>query len=161
MLRDAAVILAILTLLLAATVASLAADAPAAPTAAPTWLTSYDQALKLAKESGKPILARFTGSDWNGLCIKQQTEVFDTAEFKEWAGKNVVLLLVDFPSRKGQDEPTKNQNQELKKKFDVKSYPTILLITSDAKETGRVAGYKPGTGAKKWLETAAAALGKK
>ncbi len=42
------------------------------------WLTSWDEAAKQSKKSGKPILIDFTGSDWCGWCIKLKKEVFDT-----------------------------------------------------------------------------------
>jgi len=36
------------------------------------WLKSYDEAIKLSQQTGKPILADFTGSNWCGYCINNQ-----------------------------------------------------------------------------------------
>lgn len=107
------------------------------------WLTSWEEAVKASKESGKPILADFTGSDWCGWCIKLREEVFETEAFKKWAGENVILLELDFPRRKQLSEDLKKQNAELKDKFGIRGYPTILFLDGEGKELGR-SGYKRG-----------------
>ncbi|MCC5829469.1 MAG: thioredoxin family protein [Phycisphaeraceae bacterium] len=63
------------------------------------WLESYDEAIKMARESGKPVMINFTGSDWCGWCIRLDREVFATSEFAKWSSDNVVLLKLDFPRR--------------------------------------------------------------
>ena len=42
------------------------------------WHIDFEKAAQLSMESGKPILANFTGSDWCGWCKKLKREVFDT-----------------------------------------------------------------------------------
>ncbi len=64
------------------------------------WLDSYEEAAKISKETNKPILANFTGSDWCRWCKVLDKEVFRTDEFKTWASENVVLLELDFPKKK-------------------------------------------------------------
>ena len=113
------------------------------------WLTSWEEAAAASKKSGKPILADFTGSDWCGWCIKLREEVFDTEAFKKWAVENVVLLELDFPRRKAQSEELKKQNAELRDKFGIRGYPTILFLDTDGKELGR-SGYKRG-GPDAWI----------
>ena len=39
------------------------------------WQQNYDEALRLSKESGKPVFAFFTGSDWCGWCIRLDREI--------------------------------------------------------------------------------------
>ena len=137
-----------------------AADGPAsrpstasAPTSqAAGWLTSYADAAKLAKETNKPILVDFTGSDWCVWCNRLKAEVFDKQEFKDWAAKNVVLLELDFPRNNQQDAETKKVNQDLLKKYDIKGFPTILLLKADGTSIGQT-GYIKG-GPKPWLEKA-------
>ena len=121
-------------------------------TTEPQWLTSLDQAKAESQKSGKPILADFTGSDWCGWCIKLHKEVFDTQEFKEWAAKSVVLLEVDFPRKKAQDDATKQAYQALAKKYVIKGYPTIIFMSADGTKMGE-SGYKAG-GPKAWTENA-------
>jgi len=64
------------------------------------WFTSVGEVYNVSNESGKPIFAFFTGSDWCGWCHKLQREVFAKPAFVEWAGKNVVLIGIGFPQKK-------------------------------------------------------------
>ena len=120
--------------------------------AASEWPTSFAEASKQAKASGKVILADFTGSDWCGWCMKLKAEVFDTPEFKDWAAKNVILLELDFPKSKSQDDATKKQNDELLKKYGVEGFPTIIFIKSNGDVLGKT-GYMEG-GPKAWIANA-------
>ncbi len=61
------------------------------------WTESLQKAQQLSKDSGKPIMANFTGSDWCPYCISLEKEIFSTEAFKKWAADNVILLKVDFP----------------------------------------------------------------
>jgi thiol:disulfide interchange protein len=121
--------------------------APAAttkpPAAAPKWFTSLSLAQAEARQSGKPILADFTGSDWCPWCIRLRKEVFDTKFFKEWAVKNVVLLELDFPQSKPQDAATKKANRDLAAKYKIEGYPTVLFLTVEGKVLG-TSGYQAG-----------------
>jgi len=118
------------------------------------WLTSYSQAVKLSKKTGKPILADFTGSDWCGWCIRLHHEVFDTPVFKKWAAKSVVLLELDYPHQTPQPVELKKQNQELYQKFlyTVKGFPTVLFLNADGTPFGQY-GYDRG-GPTHWTEYA-------
>ena len=61
--------------------------------------------------------------------VKLKKEVFITPQFKDWAEKNVVLLELDYPRRKQQDEKLKKQNRELQQIFQVKDIlPFIFLM---------------------------------
>ena len=97
-----------------------------------------------AKAENKLVLIDFTGSDWCGWCIKLDKEVFSTPEFKEYAEKNLVLVEMDFPPKKPQSAELKKANAELKTKYNVKGYPTIVVLDKDGKEIGRQPGYAEG-----------------
>ena len=116
------------------------------------WLTDYQEAVKLSKQTGKPILANFTGSDWCGYCKKLQRSVFSTSDFKEWAESSVVLLELDFPKYKSQERKLMLQNRRLAQKYGIRGYPTILVIDSNGKPMGNL-GYMPG-GPDRWLNQA-------
>jgi peroxiredoxin len=122
------------------------------------WLTSFSEAQKLAKKSKKPILMDFTGSDWCGWCVKLKKEVFDHDEFKTWAAKNVVLLELDFPKQKELSDELKKQNAELKEKYPIRGYPTIVIVGADGDEIGRL-GYEKG-GPEAWIKAAEKAMKK-
>ena len=118
------------------------------------WLKSYEDAVQLSKQTGRPILADFTGSNWCGFCIKLKKEVFETPSFKKWAAENVVLLELDFPRPNLQPDWIKQQNQELKKRYShkIKGYPTILILNSQGDVLGSQ-GYMRG-GPERWIAVA-------
>ncbi|MCM8537513.1 MAG: thioredoxin family protein [Lentisphaeraceae bacterium] len=95
------------------------------------WETDFRNALKLSKESGKPIFMEFTGSDWCGPCIALHKTVFSTDAFKKFADENFVLLELDFPKGKKQAQELQQQNQYLQQMYQVQGYPTILLMGDD------------------------------
>ena len=93
------------------------------------WYIDLDKAAAVSMQTGKPIVANFTGSDWCGWGKKLKREVFDTKIFKDWADKNVVLLELDYPKRTPQDEKIKKQNRALQQSFKVRGYPTIHIFS--------------------------------
>ena len=121
------------------------------------WGDDYDAALKESSETGKPILANFTGSDWCPYCVKLEKEVFATDEFKEWAEKNAVLLIVDFPRRSKLKADVQKQNKELAAKYGVSGYPSVLIMDSEGNRIGKT-GYFAG-GPEKWVANVARTVG--
>ena len=113
------------------------------------WMTDLPKAQAKAKEEKKMVLLDFTGSDWCGWCIKLQKEVFSTPAFAEYARNNLVLVEVDFPAKKNQSAELKAANAELKKKYEVDGYPTIIVLNGEGKKIGEL-GYMPG-GPKKFV----------
>lgn len=107
------------------------------------WLTDYIKAIETAKSEKKLMLADFTGSDWCGWCKKIDGEFLSTNNFKSFAEKNVVLFKADFPIHIQQSEALKKQNKQLKDKFGIKGYPTILFINPfNEKIVETISGYK-------------------
>ncbi|PIV64217.1 MAG: thioredoxin family protein [bacterium (Candidatus Ratteibacteria) CG_4_9_14_3_um_filter_41_21] len=109
------------------------------------WLTDFNQAKEEAAEKKLPILIDFTGSDWCSWCIKLDQEVFSQNEFKEYAKDHLVLFLADFPGKRGKKlaAEVKAQNEQLFKTYDIKGYPTILLLDASGKVIAQT-GYRPG-----------------
>jgi thioredoxin-related protein len=107
------------------------------------WFTNFEEAKKVALKEGKPLLLDFTGSDWCPPCKALHKNVFSTEEFTKEASGKYVLVELDFPQTKQLPAELKAQNSELKKKYAVTGYPTILLV--DAK-TGDVFGRSVGFG---------------
>jgi len=108
------------------------------------WLTDMPKALAQAKQEKKMVLVDFTGSDWCGWCIKFKKEVLSTPEFADYAKKNLVLVELDFPKRKPQDDALKAANKKLKEKYEVRGFPTLLLLKSSGREVWRQVGYLEG-----------------
>ena len=113
------------------------------------WFTDFNDAKAKAMKEQKPMLIDFTGSDWCGWCIKLDEEVFSRADFQEFASDSLVLVEIDFPKNKVQSEELKVQNKALAKKYSIRGYPTILLLTPEA-ELIEKTGYQSG-GAKAYV----------
>ena len=92
------------------------------------WYTDIMEAQHVSDSLDKPIFAFFTGSDWCGWCHKLEKDVFEKAEFIEWANSKVVLVELDYPRRKKLPEDVVRQNGQLQQVFRVSSFPTIWLF---------------------------------
>jgi len=101
------------------------------------WFESYENAHRESLRTGKPLLAVFSGSDWCGPCIQLKRNVFESAEFKQWAADKVVLLELDFPKNSPQDPKLTAQNQRLADKYNVQGYPTVLFLDSNGNVLGK------------------------
>lgn len=124
-------------------------------TAETAWLTDWDEARRRARETGRPILVNFTGSDWCSYCVRLQREVFATPEFSGWAVENVVLLEIDFPRRPLPDAQ-REHNEALQARFGVRGFPTVLFLDADGDVLGR-SGYVVG-GPEAWIKNAENAI---
>ncbi|MEM7782847.1 MAG: thioredoxin family protein [Planctomycetota bacterium] len=120
------------------------------------WHDSFESAQEESIQTGKPILASFTGSDWCHWCVKLEEDVLETGEFQRWASEQVVLLKLDYPKRTQQATELKKQNQKLAKRYSISSYPTVLLLESDGSVLGRL-GYMKSPAA--WISMANNQLG--
>lgn len=110
-----------------------ASDGPGKGTAATgkvEWLNDYETALAMAREQGKPLMVDVM-ADWCSICKRMEAEVYTRADVAASAGR-FVAVKVDGDRR-----------PELKEKFDVSGYPTLVLLSADGKELGRVRGGVP------------------
>ena len=114
------------------------------------WETDFKKASSTAKTSGKYIMLDFSGSDWCGWCIKLEKEVFSQDAFKDFAEKNLVCVLVDFPRNKKQTVEQKQQNRDLATKYRIQGYPTIIILGPDG-EPVSMTGYLQG-GSKNYVQ---------
>lgn len=108
------------------------------------WLTDLPAAQAQAKSENKIVLMDFTGSDWCPWCIKFKKEVLDTDTFQDYAAKNVVQVELDYPNKKKQSAELKKANADLKEKYKIDGFPTLVVLDSDGKEIGRQVGYAEG-----------------
>lgn len=98
------------------------------------WTMDYDAAVELAAKEKLPMMLNFTGSDWCGWCKLMDKGVFAQDEWKKFAAKNVLLVTLDFPKDKNiVPEKYVSQNNELKKQFGVRGFPTYVVLDSDGK----------------------------
>lgn len=104
------------------------------------WTSLYKVASIQAHKDNRLILALFTGSDWGEWDHKLQEDVLQTDLFREWAEKNCVPLVIDFPRGKNLSADLKEQNERLKLKYNIGKIPTLLFLDPDGDIVAR-AGY--------------------
>lgn len=107
------------------------------------WTTDYKGALSQAKAENKNLFLFFTGSDWCTWCHKLEQEVLDTPEFANLVGSKYIFVMLDFPRKNPIAGGIQVQNQELQKQYNVKSFPTVVIVSPDEKVL-KTAGYKAG-----------------
>lgn len=98
------------------------------------WFNDFETAKEVSKESKKPILMYFTGSDWCAPCIMLEEDFFSTEKFNKQS-QSVVLLKVDIPRR--MDIITENQlkaNKKLVKAYNKEGgFPSIIAMNHKGK----------------------------
>lgn len=104
------------------------------------WHTNMKEALKTAKEEDKPIFMLFTGSDWCKYCIILKDNVLETPEFKRYAAEKLVLMYIDSPAKFKLPKDVEEQNEALIKEYNIKGFPTIVILDSKGKKIGQIGG---------------------
>ena len=107
------------------------------------WQQNFDNALRLSKESGKPVFAFFTGSDWCGWCIRLDREILSKQEMKKYLNDNFILFKADFPQKNPPPADIMMKNRGLMEKYSVRGYPTIIITDASGKALGKT-GYMRG-----------------
>ena len=107
------------------------------------WHTDFTAALREARRSNKQILLLVTGSDWCPPCMNLEKTILSTAEFKQFAQENIILLFVDSPRRKPIPDDQRAYNRQLARQLRFgNSVPSILLLDSDGKPITRIGGRR-------------------
>lgn len=105
------------------------------------YLTSLDEAKEKAAETGKPILIKFTGSDWCPPCKALNKAVFSKKSFKKAAEKEFVVVVLDFPRKKKLPEGELEANRAVAKEYKIKGYPTVMILTAEGEVVKSQSGY--------------------
>ncbi|MFH1453976.1 MAG: thioredoxin family protein [Armatimonadota bacterium] len=93
------------------------------------WHYSFDDGLKAAKTSGKPVMVDFT-AEWCGWCKKLDSDTFTNYKVIELS-KNFICVKVDadrYPS--------------IVERYNVTGFPCILFLDSNGNVIHRVSGFK-------------------
>jgi thioredoxin-like negative regulator of GroEL len=106
-----------------------------APSAGIKWERSFEEALKKAKASRKPILVDFW-ADWCGWCHRlDKTTYVDPV---------VVRKAEEFVAVKVNTEGNRKES-EVAIRYDVQSLPTILFLSPEGRQVHRLNGFQgPG-----------------
>jgi hypothetical protein len=130
------------------------------------WSKSYTNVFKRARREDKPVLIWFTDSQNSVNCKMLNQELFNDAEFDEWANENFVRLQVDSRvSGENGDEVARRTDyvKELKKRFKVLGNPMLVVLTPAEEVILREKGYVRGQANFRWgqLRQAAEVASKK
>jgi thiol-disulfide isomerase/thioredoxin len=113
------------------------------------WLTSYEAAMESSRETGRPVLTIFTGSDWCPHCRTLEDNVLASDTFRDWAEGKVVLLMIDLPQH-GISQAVRSERSQVCIKYGVRTFPSALLIAPDGQKIALQTGYA-GTPADAWI----------
>lgn len=98
------------------------------------WMHDYDQALRTASEQDKPVIA-YLETDWCTYCRQmEQTTLIDRDVIESLGPKFVFVKLNAEKDARG---------IELQRRFEVDSYPGILILDRNGEEIDRISGYHP------------------
>ncbi len=97
------------------------------------WLTSLDQAEKIARAKNQLIFVDLF-AEWCGWCHRMESDVFPTAEFQK-ATSNMVLLRLDTEDRK--------EGTQFARTYEITQLPTFLVLEPDLSLAGTIRGYAP------------------
>ena len=114
------------------------------------WETDFEKASANAKASNRYMLLDFSGSDWCGWCVRLEEEVFSEKEFEKYAKENLICVLLDFPRGRPLKKKLAKQNEELKNKYNIRGFPSVLILSPSGEKIFKT-GYKKG-GPEKYVE---------
>jgi len=108
------------------------------------WHSDFEEAKKIALEKNKKIIVVFQGSDWNGLCIRLNKEIWTNMEFQKYAKENYVMVKADFPRRK-ENILSKERLEKNNKLADIynrdRVFPLVAVVDKQGELLGTT-GYK-------------------
>ncbi len=97
------------------------------------WQNNYSQTLKLARSQKKWVLIDVS-AEWCKYCKIMDAEVYSNPKIIQFLNKSFVCMKADADRGEG---------KMIAQKFGVNELPCALILKSDGKEKGRVAGYYP------------------
>lgn len=92
------------------------------------WIEDYRTAQAIAQQQKRYIFLAFTSMDSSEFSKKMDEEVFQTPEFKKYAGTKLVLVKIDFPTSTTQPTAVAAQNKILAEMFAVRGFPTMVVM---------------------------------
>ena len=116
------------------------------PKGSPSFVSSYDAALKAAKEGGKPLILVFSAS-WCPPCQANKQNVYPSAQVKPFHNKFVWAYL----------DTDLRTNAVAAEKFGVSGIPHIQFLSKDGTSLGNLVG---GTSPQDFAATLTQVLGK-
>ncbi|MDA7501651.1 thioredoxin family protein [Chitinophagales bacterium] len=98
------------------------------------WFTDLAEAKTYAAENQQDILLVFSGSDWCKPCIQFKEEILLSSEFNSTFSDELVILYVDFPSKKKNklSKEATEKNEQLAERFNKSGFfPNLFLLNEN------------------------------
>jgi protein disulfide-isomerase len=92
------------------------------------WLSDYNTARTIAAQSDRFVFLAFTDMAEGEWSRKMEEEILQTTEFQRYARKNLVLVRIDFSPSTTRPEAQAAQDRTLADLFNVRGFPTIVVI---------------------------------
>lgn len=106
------------------------------------WYVDYQEARDKSKEKDLPMLLFFSGSDWNGSCMKIRDEVLSSSDFISAVADQFVCVVVDFPRHTELRDPLINeQNEDLKNRLHVNTFPSLVLLSPEERAIYKIESF--------------------
>ncbi len=93
---------------------------------------TFKEALLKAKDLNKPIFLDFYAT-WCGPCKKLKRTTFKDEEVGTYFNANFINIAVDGETKEG---------RQLMRKYNIRSYPSLLIVDSSGEVKARTTGYK-------------------
>ncbi len=117
------------------------------------WGRSISRVFREARKTDKPVLIWFNDSGNPMASGAISDDLFGRQDFEEWAQDTFVRLQVDEQVGSKLDDDGARKAafvKDLKKRYKVMGYPTLLVVTPSGEVIGRYRGYRRGQWEYKW-----------
>ncbi len=102
---------------------------------------SLERAAATARSENRHMLIAFLGEGWSVRCKRFKEQVLETMEFEDYARDHLVYFPVEARRRPKLTSEETAVLQSWVVHFDIKAYPTFILLAPDGQELLRH-GYK-------------------
>lgn len=96
-------------------------------------------AFDISKNTDKPVLLIFSGSDWCIPCIQFNVQILKDSLFLDYTKNKLIILEADFPQRKKIAPAMKTQYKALAEKYNPSGvFPRIVLLDKEGRLIGEL-----------------------
>jgi len=107
------------------------------------WKSDLEAAFVEASGSGKNVLLFFSVSDACDICRRLDHDIFQSEEFREYAGENLILVKLDFRNQASGD---KSDQLLIVEKYNKDGFfPWVVLVNKNRKVVGKLPLYESQT----------------
>jgi len=104
------------------------------PPSGEEMLPKYEAAQAEAMATGKTVYLAFLGEDWSVASKAWVRDIMDSEAFQALAAERLVVLTVDANLSEQPDKRREAHLQALTITYNIKSYPTLILVAPDGRE---------------------------